>query len=71
MRAIDDLFSRPNADKIKVSLSFIEIYNDRAYDLLSETPAKQSNVKGMRIIIVFNYVFSTFLCFQDIKTQLV
>lgn len=47
IRAIEDLFSRPNADKFKLAISMNEIYNDRAYDLLSETPLEPLNPKGM------------------------
>lgn len=46
MRAIEDIFSRPNSDKMKVSLSFIEIYNEQAFDLLAEKPTEPLNVKG-------------------------
>lgn len=56
MRVIEDIFSRPNSEKMKVSLSFIEIYNEQAFDLLAEKPTEPLNVKGKQETVI-NFIY--------------
>lgn len=43
-RILDSVFS--HAEPVKVSISFIEIYNDQAFDLLSENAQVPFYKKG-------------------------
>lgn len=47
-RTLRDLFSQSNADKMKIAISFIEIYNEKVFDLMSDNSNEQINVKGKR-----------------------
>lgn len=52
-RILDSIFS--HTKQIKVSISFIEIYNDQAFDLLSENAQEPYFKKGMRLALVPHY----------------
>lgn len=46
MRVLEDLFTNSNASDTKVSISFIEIYNEKVYDLLADNPTESIPAKG-------------------------
>lgn len=46
MLAMEYLFASPNI--AAVSISFIEIYNEKVYDLLNDTPNDQHRAKGQK-----------------------
>lgn len=48
-RTLTDVLQSLSAKKVFVS--FIEIYNEKAFDLLHEDPTKQINVKGVLPIV--------------------
>lgn len=47
-RALDDIFKISNSEETTVSVSFIEIYNEKVYDILSDNPTLQIYNKGQR-----------------------
>lgn len=49
-RVLKDLLAVETTDEeaISVSISFIEIYNEKVFDLLSDSPSEQVNVKGQK-----------------------
>lgn len=55
-RVLKSIFSHPNTPK--VSVSFIEVYNERAFDLLGQNPQepfkKGTSQSGIRKIFCFN-----------------
>lgn len=53
---LNSLFTHENADKFQIEISFIEVYNDQAFDLLSSDQQKPFFEKG----IVKQFFFQTF-----------
>lgn len=45
-RVLQSIFSYENAEQVKVLISFIEIYNEQAYDLLAENQQEPFYNKG-------------------------
>lgn len=55
-RVFSDLFTRPKVSDMKFRISFIEIYNGKAYDLLSDTPEESIAAKGKKKFILLSKV---------------
>lgn len=62
MRALDSLFSRQNAEGIKMHVSFVEVYNNQAFDLLSDSPSVAFYTKNGNILFVVQNKFFLFDC---------
>lgn len=45
-RVLQSIFSYQNAEQVKVLISFIEIYNEQAFDLLAENQQEPFYNKG-------------------------
>lgn len=46
-RVLQSIFSYQNAEEVKVLISFIEIYNEQAFDLLTENEQEARYNKGI------------------------
>lgn len=45
-RVLDSIFSYEGAKRVEVSISFVEVYNDQAFDLLGPNPHLPFSKKG-------------------------